>query len=247
MTLRPLVSLTSPADFADWFRAGTEYTLRVARALDVDPGPLPDHLERGTAAMRDDRTDVSPPLARTIAAVLLGDAAFARPFLRWTPGWYRALLAGPIALADRRLSRVAAPYADRADRTVSRPSFSTPEAVRVDDERLSSVVPELGFAERFLLADAVLHVEWFRDVATTCGLSVPDDLLTETLRESAAAYAGRRETLSQRARRAQFALFGDDAWVRDVNVSYRLNSALLSVWEGLLRRERRRLGSRLRE
>lgn len=253
MTLRPLLSLTSPADFADWFRAGTEYTLRVARALDVDPGPLPDHLERGTAAMRDDRTDVSPSLARTIAAVLLGDAAFGRPFLRWTPAWYRALLAGPIALADRRLSRVATPYADRANRgertddAVSRPSFSTPDEIRVGDDRLSTVVSELGFAERFLLADAVLHVEWFRDVAVACGLSVPEALLSETLRESAAVYADRRDALSPRARRVQFALFGDDAWVRDVNVSYRLNSTLLSVWEGILRRERRRLAARLRE
>jgi len=246
VTLRPLLSLTSPADFADWFRAGTAYTIRVARTLALDPGPLPDHLERATAAMRADRTDVAPRLARTVAAVLLGDAAFGRPFLRWTPAWYRALLAGPIALADRRLSRVAAPYADRADEPVTRPSFSTPDAVRVDGDRLSTLVSDLGFAKRFLLADAVLHVEWFRDVAETCGLSVPEELLSQTLRESAAVYAGRREELSPRARRVQFALFGDDAWVRDVNASYRLNSALLSVWEGILRRERRRLGASLR-
>ena len=263
MTLRPLVSLRSPADFADWFRAGVEYTIRVARALDIDPTPLPAHRDEGVAAMRANRTDVSPALARTIGAVLLGDAAFGRPFLRWTPRWYRLLLAGPIALADRRLSRVAALYADRGG--VDRPSFSTPDAVADSaplhdagadgtpphdagaDDAPSLDLSGLGFADRFLLADAVLHVEWFRDVAAVCGLSVPAALLDRTHRESVAVYAGRRGSLSPAARRVQFALFGDDAWVRDVNATYRLNSTLLSVWEGILRRERRRLGAAVRD
>jgi len=273
VTLRPLVSLRSPADFADWFRAGVEYTIRVARALDIDPAPLPTHRDEGVAAMRANRTDVSPALARTIGAVLLGDAAFGRPFLRWTPRWYRLLLAGPIALADRRLSRVAAPYADRGG--VDRPSFSTPDAVADGaplhdagadgtpshdagadgtpshdagaDGTPSLDLSGLGFADRFLLADAVLHVEWFRDVAAVCDLSVPAALLDRTHRESVAVYAGRRGSLSPAARRVQFALFGDDAWVRDVNATYRLNSTLLSVWEGILRRERRRLGAAVRD
>lgn len=241
MTLRPLVSLRSPADFADWFRAGVEYTIRVARTLDIDPAPLPTHRDRGVAAMRANRTDVSPALARTIGAVLSGDAAFGRPFLRWTPRWYRLLLAGPIRLADRRLTRVAAPYVDRGG--VDRPSFSTPDAVAGGTADLSG----LEFADRFLCADAVLHVEWFRDVATACGLAVPEALLDRTHRESVAVYAGRRASLPPAARRVQFALFGDDAWVRDVNTAYRLNSTLLSVWEGILRRERRRLGATLRD
>ncbi len=253
MTLRPLVSLRSPADFADWFRAGVEYTIRVARALDIDPAPLPAHRDEGVAAMRANRTDVSPALARTIGAVLSGDAAFGRPFLRWTPRWYRFLLAGPIALADRRLSRVAAPYADRGG--VDRPSFSTPDAVADGaplhdagaDGAPSLDLSGLGFADRFLLADAVLHVEWFRDVAAVCDLSVPAALLDRTHRESVAVYAGQRGSLSPAARRVQFALFGDDAWVRDVNATYRLNSTLLSVWEGILRRERRRLGAAVRD
>jgi len=239
VTLRPLVSLRSPADFADWFRAGVEYTVRVARALDVDPAPLPTHRDRGVAAMRANRTDVSPALARTIGAVLSGDAAFGRPFLRWTPRWYRLLLAGPIALADRRLTRAAAPYVDRGG--VDRPSFSTPDSVAVDGP--APDLSGLGFADRFLCADAVLHVEWFRDVAEACGLAVPSTLLDRTHRESVAVYAGRRASLSPAAQRVQFALFGDDAWVRDVDTAYRLNSTLLSVWEGILRRERRRLGA----
>ncbi|ERH13406.1 MAG: hypothetical protein J07HB67_02445 [halophilic archaeon J07HB67] len=243
MTLWPLVSLRSPADFADWFRAGVEYTIRVARALDVDPAPLPAHRDRGLAAMRADRTEVSPALARTIGAVLSGDAAFGRPFLRWTPRWYRLLLAGPIGLADRRLTRVATPYVDRGG--VERPSFSTPETVTVDGQPLD--LSGIGFADRFLLADALLHVEWFRDVAEACGLAVPDQLLDRTRRESAAVYAGRGGSLSASVRRVQFALFGDDAWVRDVDTTYRLNSTLLSVWEGILRRERHRLGATLRE
>jgi len=254
VTLRPLVSLRSPADFADWFRAGVEYTIRVARALNVDPAPLPTHRDRGVAAMRENRTDVSPALARTVGGVLLGDAAFGRPFLRWTPRWYRLLLAAPIALADRRLSRAAAPYADRGG--VDRPSFSTPDAVAADSESSLDTVAagdslpelsELGFTDRFLLADAVLHVEWFRDVAAVCGLSVPEGLLDRTRRESVAVYTGQRASLSPAARRVQFALFSDDAWVRDVNATYRLNSTLLSVWEGMLRRERGRLGAAVRD
>lgn len=193
----------------------------------------------------------------------MGDAAFGRPFLRWTPRWYRLLLAAPIALADRRLSRVAAPYADRGG--VDRPSFSTPDTVAAgesssdtvaaDSESSSDAVAagdrlnlsELGFTDRFLLADAVLHVEWFRDVAAVCGLSVPEGLLDRTRRESVAVYTGQQASLSPAARRVQFALFGDDAWVRDVNATYRLNSTLLSVWEGILRRERRRLGAAVRD
>jgi hypothetical protein len=244
--------LRSPADFADWFRAGVEYTIRVARALDVDPAPLPIHRDRGVAAMRGNRTDVSPALARTVGGVLLGDAAFGRPFLRWTPRWYRLLLAAPIALADRRLSKVAAPYADRGG--VDRPSFSTPDTVAAGESSSDTVaasdplnLSELGFTDRFLLADAVLHVEWFRDVAAVCGLSVPEGLLDRTRRESVAVYTGQQASLSPAARRVQFALFGDDAWVRDVNATYRLNSTLLSVWEGILRRERRRLGAAVRD
>ncbi len=265
MTLRPLLSLRAPADFADWFRAGGEYTIRVARSLDIDTGGLSADVEAGVAAMRADETDVEPAVARVVAATLLGDAAFGHPFLQWTPRWYRAAMTLPIELADRRLSRVAAVYAERARRRdgtsgrvtddtateddsqsngsspVDRPTFSTPSSVRVDGRPLSAHLSELGFAERFLLADAVLHVEWFCDVARACGLSVPESSFERTLTESASYYAGLRASLSPETRRIQRALFGDDAWVRDVNTTYRLNSTLLSVWEGILRRERRRL------
>lgn len=250
MTLRPLLSAREPSDFADWFRAGIEYTLRVARTLDWPVGDLPAHRDRGVAAMRAGDTDPEPAVAATIAGTLLGDAAFGRPFLRYTPRWYRLALAGPIRLAERRLAAVAAPYADRAREagyTVERPTFTTPSEVVVDGTALSATLDELGFADRFLLADAILHVEWLRDVAAICGLSVPTDLLARTIRESAVHYGRRGDdhdaALSPETRRVQRALFGDDAWVRDVNVTYRLQSTLLSVWEGILRRERRRLAT----
>ncbi len=245
MTLRPLLSLRTPADFADWFRAGSEYTLRVARSLDLDTGSFHSDYRRGLAAMREDETEIDPEVARVVAGVLLGDAAFGRPYLPWTPRWYRLLLAGPIALADRRLSAVAEPYTQRAradgNGPVERPTFSRPDDVNLDGTPLSAMLSELSFAERFLLADAILHVEWFRDVARHCGITVPESLLNRTIRESAAYYSGRRATLSPAVRRVQHALFADDAWVRDVDVTYGLNSTLLGLWERILRRERRRL------
>ncbi|MFB6176182.1 MAG: hypothetical protein ABEI99_03370 [Halobaculum sp.] len=249
MTLRPLLSLRSPADFADWFRAGSEYTLRVARSLDLDTGSFESDYRRGLTAMRENETEIDPEIARIVAGTLLGDAAFGRPYLPWTPRWYRLLLSGPVALADRRLSAVAEPYAERAradgDGPVERPDFSRPSDVTLDGTPLSAVLSELSFAERFLLADAILHVEWFRDVARHCGIAVPESLLDRTIRESAAYYSGRRATLSPPVRRVQHALFADDAWVRDVDVSYRLNSTLLGLWERILRRERRRLSDEI--
>lgn len=245
MTLRPLLSLRTPADFAHWYRAGAEYTVRVARTLNLDLGTFPEKYPRAVAAMRDNDTEIDPELARTVAATLLGDAAFGEPFLPWTPLWYRTLLTAPIALADRRLSRVAEPYAERAladgNGPVERPTFSRPSEVHVDGKPLSAVLSDLGFAERFLLADAVLHVEWFEDVAHHCGITVPEELFARTIRESAAYYSSQRETLSPAVRRVQRALFADDAWVRHVDVAYGLNSTLLSLWEGILQRERRRL------
>lgn len=245
MTLRPLLSLQTPADFADWFRAGSEYTLRVARSLDLDTGSFASDYRRGLEAMRENETEIDPEIGRTVAGVLLGDAAFGRPYLPWMPNWYRLSLAGPIALADRRLSTVAEPYAERArvdgHGPVERPSFSRPSDVTVDGTPLSAVLSKLSFAERFLLADAILHVEWFRDVARHCGITVPESLLDRTISESAAYYGGRRTELSPAVRRVQHALFGDDAWVRDVDVTYGLNSTLLGLWERILRRERRRL------
>lgn len=258
MTLLRLLPLRTPTDFAEWYRAGAEYADRVADGMGfdragvgpdgadplADPGPT-------VAALRDGRTDLPPATARVVALTLLGDAAFGRPFLAYTPTWYGVALAGPVALATRRLRGAAAPLADRAaappdaDRPTE-PTFSGPADLAVDEARVEAVRTGGGweaFARSFVLADAVMHVEWFADVARAAGVAVPRELVERTLRESAANYTDERGSLSPDVRRFQRLLFADDAWVRDVDTSYRLNSALFGVWERLLREERERLRS----
>ncbi|ESP88092.1 hypothetical protein [Candidatus Halobonum tyrrellensis] len=238
MTLLRLLACRTPADFAEWYRAGAEYTLRVAEGMGFDAAGLRAARDDGYAALRAERTDVAPDLARTVAATLLGDAEFGPPFLPWTPTWYRAALTGPVHLAARRLRRAARPYADAAGGVPS-PAFSRPADVLVDGAPPTAGVS--GFHDRFLLADAVIHVEWFAHVAREAGVDVPASLVDRTRRVSAAYYGGRRETLPPDVRRFQRHLFADDAWVRDVDTSYRLDSTLFSVWERTLRAERERL------
>ncbi|GAA0232627.1 hypothetical protein [Halobaculum roseum] len=277
MTLLRLLSARDVADFAEWYRAGAEYTDRVADGMDFDrdgadatgADPVAEPSET-VAALRGGRTDLSPAASRVVAATYLGDAAFGRPFLAYTPRWYRLALAGPVALAARRLRRVAAPFregvatavadgdrdgdGDRraaASRTRARePEYTAPSGLSVGADAVASVRDPGGFEafERsFVLADAVLHTEWFAHVADAAGIAVPEDLIERTVRESAAYYTGRRASLSPDVRRFQRLLFLDDAWVRDVDASYRLNSALFGVWERILREERRRLERASRE
>ncbi|MFC7136122.1 hypothetical protein ACFQRB_05310 [Halobaculum litoreum] len=270
MTVLRLVAARGVADFAEWFRAGAAYTDRVADGMGFDrtganadgadplAAPAPT-----TAALRDGVTDLDPGVARVVAATFLGDAEFGAPFLAYTPRWYRLGLAGPVALATRRLRRVAEPFVERAvaapaedDRPSgvapdgvppTGPAYSLPSDLHVGEEAVAGVRDAGGWAafERsFRLADAVLHTEWFADVARAGGVAVPSDLVDRTVAESAAYYTGRRAALSPEVRRFQRLLFADDEWVRDVDTSYRLRSTLFGVWEGILRRERRRLERR---
>ncbi|QZY01000.1 hypothetical protein K6T25_05010 [Halobaculum rubrum] len=259
MTLLRLLAAREVADFAEWYRAGAEYTDRVADGMDFDRAganatgadPLAEPAET-VAALREGRTDLPPEPARVVAATYLGDAAFGRPFLAYTPRWYRLALAGPVALAARRLRRIAAPFSegvatvggDAPDRPSPEPAYTAPSDLAVDADAVAAVRDAGGFEafERsFVLADAVLHTEWFAHVADAAGIVVPQDLVDRTVRESAAHYTGGRESLSPDVRRFQRLLFADDAWVRDIDASYRLNSALFGVWERVLREERRRL------
>jgi len=262
VTLLRLLAAREVADFAEWYRAGAEYTDRVADGMGLDRAgadatgtdPVAEPAET-VAALREGRTDLPPETARVVAATYLGDAAFGRPFLAYTPRWYRLALAGPVALAARRLRRVAAPFRERGaagvdgDGTIRsgsrpEPAFTAPSGLAVDADAVAAVRDAGGFEafERsFVLADAVLHTEWFAHVADAAGIAVPRKLVDRTLRESAAYYTGGRESLSPDVRRFQRLLFADDAWVRDIDTSYRLNSALFGVWERVLRAERRRL------
>ena len=243
MTVLSLFALADPADFADWARLGGEYVADVTRSMGFDAPPdLGDRLEHGVAVLREDRRAVPARVARPLVATLLADAAFPDPFCEWTPVWYELALAGPCAVAARRLRRVATRYATGLD-SVDVPRFPRPRDLLVDGAPATRGVS--GFADRFLLADAVLHVDWYVHVARAAGVTVPGDLVSRTRRESVRYYRAGRDpaALSPDARRFQAALFADDAWVRGIDEAYGLDSTLFEVWERLLSEERARLSA----
>lgn len=241
MTVLSLLALRAPPDFADWARLGGEYVGEVTRTMGFDaPADLDERLDRGVAALREDRRAVPESVARPLVATLLADAAFADPFCEWTPVWYELALAGPNAVAARRLRAVAERYATDLD-GVDAPRFPRPRDLLVDGAPATRGVS--GFSDRFLLADAVLHVDWYVHVAEAAGVTAPAELVARTRRESVRYYRAGRDpdVLSPDVRRFQHALFADDAWVRGIDAAYGLDSALLGVWERLLRAERERL------
>ncbi|MFB6127874.1 MAG: hypothetical protein ABEJ79_11355 [Halolamina sp.] len=237
MTVASLLSLRSVPDFAPWVAAGGEYVDAVTETMGFDGGDAVD-FDSAVEAMAAGRTDVSPRLAEAVATTLLADARFCAPFTDWTPRWYAAALAVPIGIIDRKLTRVARPYAAVAE-TASAPPFSRPGDAYVGGE--PAVAGVSGFRERFLLADAVLHLEWYVGVARAAGVAVPPELVARTRRETLSFYAGDRDRLSERPLRFQRALFADDRWVARVDDAYDLDSALFGLWRRLLREERQRL------
>ncbi|WP_430639235.1 hypothetical protein [Haloferax volcanii] len=240
MTVLRLLRLRRPADFADWYRIGAEYVHDVAAGMGLRVGDFESRVVRATDAMRAGRTDLPPDLARSVAADLLADAAFCDPFCQWMPLWYELGLAAPCAYADYRLRRVAEQYADDLPH-LSVPRFSRPEDVYVDGRPATACVD--GFAERFVLADAVLHLEWFVYVARESGIFVPPLLVERTREQTVAYYAGRREELDPDVRSFQRLLFSDDEWVRHIADVYDLDSVLFDYWERILAQERRRLST----
>jgi hypothetical protein len=235
VSLFRLLDVRSPPDFAPWFRFGAEYVRDVTDAMGFDAPPLDDRIEAGVAALGRDDTDPDPAVARLVAADLFADAAFAAPFCEWTPLWYELSLAGLNAIAERRLRRLGTDYAAGVDH-VTVPRFSRPADVLVDGRPATDAVS--GFGDRFVFADAVLHLEWYVHVAREAGVAVPRDLVDRAREETVAHYAGRDAALSPRVREFQYHLFSDDEWVRRVDDAYGLDSWLFGVWERLLREER---------
>nr|WP_303645226.1 hypothetical protein [Salinirubrum litoreum] len=236
-----MTTLRRPDQFADWYRIGADYVLEVAEGLDLALGDFPTLADEATEAMRAGRTDVRAELARSIAADLYADAAFCEPYLEWTPLWYELALLAPVRYADARLRRVAGRYASDLGH-VSVPQFSRPKDVLVGGRPAFTSVS--GFRNRFLFADALLHVEWFVHVARESGIEVPESLVARTRRETVEWYASGAEdpaALSPEVREFQRLLFADDRWVRRIDEAYELDSVLFSIWERILREERERL------
>lgn len=194
---------------------------------------------RVATALREDHTALTTETARSVAATLLADGGFSEPYCEWLPLWYELGLIAPVRYGEWRLRRVATTVADATEVTVTAPRYSRPQDVIIDGEPALDGVS--GFRDRFLLADSILHLEWFVRVAAADGIDVPSALIERTREESLTYYAGDRDQLSATVRRFQRLLFADDVWVRRVNERYELNSRLFRLWERILRRERDRL------
>jgi hypothetical protein len=237
VSLLRLFGLFRPEHFADWYRIGAEYVLSVSEGMGFPVGDFPLRAEEATAALRANRTDVPPEIARSIAADLLADATFSEPYLEWMPLWYELALVGPVNYAEFRLRRVAQRYTQELAH-VTVPRFSRPGDVLVAGRPAVSYVS--GFGRRFVLADAVLHLEWYAHVARESGIRIPSGFVERAREETVAYYTGHGE-LSDDVRHFQRLLFTDDKWVRDIDEAYGLDSTLFGLWERLLSRERERL------
>ncbi|WP_338741309.1 hypothetical protein [Haloplanus salilacus] len=240
MTVARLLAIDTPADAADWYAAGRAYTRRVAAGMDFSGVDAVDG-DAVAAALRTDPATLSVREAESAVGVLLGDSVYTEPFCAWMPTWYELALLPAARLLRRRLRRIARTVASSTSLTVSAPRFSRPRDVLVAGR--SPLDGVSGFRERFVLAAAVTHLEWFRHAAVADGIDLPAGFLARARRETVDYYTGARPTLSPRVRRFQRLLFSDGAWVRDVDAAYGLDSWLFGGWARLLDAERRRLAA----
>jgi hypothetical protein len=238
VTVARLRSLDTPADAADWYAAGRAYTRRVAEGMGF-PGVDRIDGEAVATTLRTDLAALSRLEAESVVGVLLGDAVYSEPFCAWMPTWYELAVVPLARVLERRLRRIARAVAATTDLIATAPRFSRPRDTLVAGRSPLSGVS--GFRERFVLAAAVTHVEWFRHAAAADSIDVPAGLLDRARRETLAHYAGDRRTLSPRVRRFQHLCFSDETWVRDVDAAYGLDSWLFALWARLLGAERRRL------
>ncbi len=232
--------MRTPADAADWYLAGRAYTRRVADGMDF-PGAGRIDGEAVATTLRTDPATLSRREAESVVGVFLGDAVYSEPFCEWMPPWYELAVVPLARVLERRLGRLAREVATATGLTTTAPRFPRPRDTFVAGA--SPLTGVSGFRERFVLAAAVTHVEWFRHAATADGVDVPTGFLDRALRETLSYYAGSRPSLSPRVRRFQALCFSDETWVRDVDAAYGLDSWLFALWARLLGAERRRLAS----
>jgi hypothetical protein len=232
--------MRTPADAADWYLAGRAYTRRVAAGMGFSGADRVDG-EATAATLRANPAALSRREAASVVGVFLGDAVYSEPFCEWMPTWYELAVVPLARVLERRLRRLAREVAAATGLTATAPRFPRPRDTIAGDE--SPLAGVSGFRERFVLAAAVTHIEWFRHAATADGVDLPAGFLDRASRETLGYYAGSRRALSPRVRRFQSLCFSDDAWVRDVDAAYGLDSWLFGLWERLLGAERRRLES----
>jgi hypothetical protein len=235
-----LLDVESPADAAAWYAAGRAYTRRVAAGMGFDGVDTIDGA-RVASALRTDPATLSRREAASVVGVLVGDAVFSEPFCAWMPTWYDLALRPAVRILERRLRSIARDVVSATGLTVTLPRFPRPRDVLVEGRDPMATVS--GFRDRFVLAAAVSHLEWFAHAAAADGIEVPADALARARTETLAHYAGHRRTLSTRVRRFQRLLFTDDEWVRSIDTAYGLDSRLFDYWARWLGAERARLAS----
>lgn len=206
-----LALANDPPALGDYYRFGADYVLDVADAMGFESSDSTRTIDRAEAAMRAGRTDVEPAVARSIASVILGDANWWLPFGTWVPAHWAALSAFRAWPLFLNLRRVGHSYAGALE-AFDVPTFSTRWDVFVGGRPAVSHVS--GYEDRLVLADSVLHLEWFVAVADDHGIDVPDELVTRTRRASVEFYTGHREGLPPEVREFQYQLFADGEWIR---------------------------------
>jgi len=238
VTVGRLLAITTPADAADWYAAGRAYTERVAGGMGF-PGVDRIDADEVVATLRADPAALSDRETESVVGVLLGDAVYSEPFCEWMPTWYELAVVPLARVLERRLRRIAREVAAATGLIATAPRFPRPRDTLVAGASPLSGVS--GFRERFVLAAAVTHVEWFRHAAAADAIDVPSGFLDRAIRETLDYYAGPRRRLSPPVRRFQLLCFSDETWVRDVDAAYDLDSWLFALWARLLGAERRRL------
>jgi hypothetical protein len=237
MTVFKLILPTAfhtPSDAADYFRLGADYVVDVSREMGWGVGDLPERTDNAYDAMSANETDVDDDVARLIAAVLAGDADFYREFVRWFPWRYRIFVVDLDHIFRRKLRRLAAEYVDDGrergwrDYLACYPDVLDPSSSysKPDDLSVEGVPPTRhvsGYADRTVLVDSVLHVEWYAHAARYVGVDVPEPLVRDAV-EGGARFFSVGGDISPEAARFQHALFADADWLRGVNDAYDLSS-----------------------
>lgn len=227
MTFLELALLKEPTDFKDWYSRSSEYVEVVAEEMGFETNGYGELRRNAIDALADNRTDVDADVASTIAATLIGDADFGEAMAGWLPRWYYLATLPQAKLVDQRAANVGKRYAEQLDDFES-PVFREAEAVTVNGRPAVEACD--SFQQQFVLTDAILHVDWFVYVAEDAGITVPDELQSRTLEQSAGFFAGATSTIDDDVRRFQQLLFSDIDWVRGLNEDYDLNSKLFKFW-----------------
>ncbi len=221
-------TLDTPEKAARYMECGADYILEVSRMLDYPVGDLGERVDNAVEAMEDGETDVDDDVADVVATVLVGDAEFYTAFIDWFPLKYR-VFARPLEYTfNPRLHGVAAEYVggDGVRDLRSEMEYSTAGDHIVDGEPAMSYVDGVG--DRTVLADSVLHVEWYHDAASRLGVEVDTGLVERTLEESPRYFCGLDDELTEDVAAFQRALFRDSDWLRDVEAAYGLDSWVMT-------------------